>query len=453
MQHESTAPFRFRSPAGWPTPSPEWVELHQAAEPAPGWTPAPGIPAAPAEWRFWVPAPRAFRAYLPPLARRLRVLQWVGLAVALASLAAVLIVAALGGPAVLALAPLVAGVAVLVVSSSRYGDLAARTALSVRDDAAAWRRSELPARARAARPDLDDASAVAAWEAAAWGLPTANPFARGSAHRTPCAEHAAVVPSVEPRSARCHRAGVAACVLVIGASAAVPRGPHRAGAGIPDPGARTPGRRPDEAAPDADEADPNPWTSDDGTITVSFLSDEDTWQATCGCDRLRRRLLGVADRRRVRRSRRRHHRVLRHRGRHGLPHRHPHGAADVRDAAGAHRAGPEEWSSIVDVRCSAPPKSPVALTKTELDSDHQDEDGSWPDGCVDWAAPAGSSHTAGGLPVGDGPVLDRRGDRRAPGPARRRGGHTAHAGEPVDVWAGGAWSSDHDATLAPVHCG
>ncbi|MBK0296774.1 hypothetical protein IAE22_33165, partial [Bacillus sp. S34] len=64
------------------------------------------------------------------------------------------------------------GLAVFVVSSSRLADLASRTAASIRDDAAAWRRTELPARARVAYPELDDDRAVAAWEAAAWGTET-----------------------------------------------------------------------------------------------------------------------------------------------------------------------------------------------------------------------------------------------------------------------------------------
>ncbi|WP_439693789.1 hypothetical protein ACRQ4B_06035 [Curtobacterium sp. SP.BCo] len=453
MQHESTPPFRFRSPAGWPTPSPEWAELHQAAEPAPGWTPAPGIPAAPAKWRFWVPAPRAFRAYLPPLARRLRVLQWVGLAVALASLAAVLVVAALGGPAVLALAPLVAGVAVLVVSSWRHGDLAARTALSVRDDAAAWRRSELPARARAARPDVDDASAVAAWEAAAWGLPTANPFVE-AAHTAPPAQ------STPPSFRRWNRAvlgvtaGVAACVLVIGASAAVApvvrtvqeQGSLTLAHGLQDDD-------PDEAAPDADEADPNPWTSDDGTITVSFLSDEDTWQATCGaidfadgcwawqidgeCDGPAVVTVGFSATEGGTDSRTDTRTVLLTSG----------------TPLVLTEQGSEEWSSIVDVTCSAPPKSPVALTKTQLDSDDQDEDGSWPDGCVDWGCAGWELTPQADCPSATVQFSIDEEIAELPDPHDVVVATPLHAGEPVDVWAGGAWSSDHDATLAQVTCG
>ncbi|WP_042723544.1 hypothetical protein, partial [Curtobacterium sp. B18] len=57
------------------------------------------------------------------------------------------------------------------------GETAERTAASIRDDAATWRAAEVPVRARAASPGLDDDRALAAWEAAAWGMTSARPFA------------------------------------------------------------------------------------------------------------------------------------------------------------------------------------------------------------------------------------------------------------------------------------
>ncbi|MGN8051250.1 hypothetical protein ACTJKO_16330 [Curtobacterium sp. 22159] len=459
MQHESTPPFRFRTPPGWPTPSAEWVELHQAAEPAADWSPAPGIPAAPAGWRFWSVVPRSFRAYLPPRARRLRVAQWTGLVVALVALAGVLVVTAVGGPSVLALVPLVAGVAVLVVASSRRADLAARTAASVRDDAAAWRPTEVPSRARAARPDLDEDAAVAAWEAAAWGLATAHPFVTA-----PTQDGSAVAPGTVPASIRRGSravfgltAGVAALLLVVGAGASVVPVVHAAqqfGAGSTlaygwqgDPG---PGDG-DSSGPD--QSDQSTWTSDDGTITAKFISDDDTWQATCGatdftencsawtiggeCDGSARITIGFAD---------------------------AEGGADVRTdtrtvllTAGTPliltEPGPEAWSDIEDATCSAPAKSPVAVTRKQLDSDDEDADGSWPDGCVDFGC-AGWEIT----PEADCPsatVLFSVDEEvgTLPAPHDLVVTTALHAGKPVDVWAGGAWSSDDDATLAQVTCG
>jgi hypothetical protein len=480
VQHETTPPFRFRTPPGWPTPSAEWVELHQAAEPAPGWTPAPGIPPAPTDWSFWSPEPRSFRGFLPPFARRLRVAQWIGLVVSLVALAAVVIVGAVGGPAVFGLAPLVAGLAVLVVSSSRQADLASRTAASIRDDAAVWRRTELPARARAAYPALDDAAAVAAWEAAAWGTDAARPFAAAAgaagaatahahAHaHTPVPVHPHPHPQATPLRRRSRAvtgitAGAAAFALVLGATAALAPvvrtvQEHSAGSTLargeqddtgPAPDATTPG----DTGSDGATTDEAPWTSVDGTITASFISDEDTWQATCGatdfadgcwafqiegeCDGPAVVSVGFSatedgdDMRTDTRT------VLLTSG----------------TPLVLTEQGSEDWGGIRDITCSAAPKSPVALTRTELDSDDEDADGSWPDGCVDWGC-AGWEIT----PAADCPsaTVQFSVDEEAadlPDPHDLVVTTALHAGQPVDVWAAGAWSSDDDATLAQVTCG
>jgi len=399
---------------------------------------------------------------MPPLARRLRVAQWIGLVVSLVALAVVLVVGAVGGPAVFGLAPLVAGLAVFVVSSSRQADLASRTAASIRDDAAAWRRTELPARARTAYPELDDDRAVAAWEAAAWGTETVRPFAAAAAAHAHAPAHRAVMGIT---------AGAAAFALVLGASAAlapVVRTVQESSAGSTLAHGWQDGTGPDDSAPDdsapddttpgdtgSDGAAPDeaPWTSDDGTITASFISDDDTWQATCGaidftdgcwafriegeCDGPAVVTVGFSA---------------------------TEGGDDVRTdtrtvllTSGTPlvltEQGAEDWGGIRDITCFAAPKSPVALTRTELDSDDEDADGSWPDGCVDWGC-AGWEIT----PAADCPsaTVQFSVDEEAadlPDPHDLVVTTALHAGQPVDVWAAGAWSSDDDATLAQVTCG
>lgn len=483
MRDESTPPFRFRTPPGWPTPTAEWVELHQAAEPAPGWSPAPEIPSAPAGWRFWEPVPRSFRRFLPPAARRLRAVRWIALAVAALSLAAVVVVGALGGPGAVALVPLVAGVAVLVVGSARLGETAERTAASIRDDAAAWRAAEVPVRARAASPGLDDDRALAVWEAAAWGMTSARPFA--TADDTTASPNRPGVPSPNGRgvpspngpgipSPLRHRsrtvvavtAGAAALLLVVGATAAVDpvvRAVQDSGqtlavglqdtgpdGSIPDDGAPGGGAT-DDAAPDA--GDQEPWTSDDGTVTASFIADDETWQATCGaidfadgcwawqidaeCDGPAEVTVGFSD---------------------------TESGDDVRTdtrtvvlTSGTPliltEQGSEEWGGIRDVTCFTAPDQPVALTRTPLDSDDEDADGSWPDGCVDygcagWEVTADTSCASATVQFSvDEEVA------QVTGPHDLVVTTALHAGEPVDVWAGGAWVPDEDARITRVTCG
>jgi hypothetical protein len=403
--------------------------------------------------------------------------QWIGLVVAVLSFVAVVVIGAVGGPAALVLAPLVAGIAVLVVASSRLTDLAARTAASIRDDAAVWRRSELPARARAAFPDLDGPDAVAAWEASAWGVAVAHPFTTEPTDATVPTDltvptdprpRAALAPASLRRANHAAfglTAGAAAFLLVVGASAAVAPVVRAlqdgAGStlalGLQDDGTGTgtgdPSGPTAPATPDGSED--APWTSDDGTITASFITDDDTWQATCGtvdfadadscsawqfageCDGPAKVTIGFSE---------------------------TEGGDDVRtdtrtvslrsdEPLVLVETSTEEWSSIQDATCSAPVKSPVAMTRTPLDSDDADADGSWPDGCVDFGC-AGWELT----PDADCPsasvqfsVWEETGD--LPAPHQVVVPTALHSGDPVDVWAGGAWSSDDDATLVGVTCG
>ncbi|ROQ39911.1 hypothetical protein EDF46_1546 [Frondihabitans sp. PhB188] len=46
-------PLRFRVPASWPEPSPDWVAANQGWTPPLGWTPVVGLLEAPRGWSFW----------------------------------------------------------------------------------------------------------------------------------------------------------------------------------------------------------------------------------------------------------------------------------------------------------------------------------------------------------------------------------------------------------------
>jgi len=396
--------------------------------------------------------------------------------VSLVSLAVVLVVGAVGGPAVFGLAPLVAGLAVLVVSSSRRADLASRTAASIRDDAAAWRRTELPARARVAYPDLDGDAAVAAWDAAAWGTDAARPFAAATASapaHPPVPGYALAHPQAQPAPSTPLRrrtraimgitAGAAAFALVLGATAALAPvvrtvQEHSAGSTLArgeqdDPGPAPDATTPGDTGSDGAATDEAPWTSVDGTITASFISDEDTWQATCGatdfadgcwafqiegeCDGPALVSVGFSatedgdDMRTDTRT------VLLTSG----------------TPLVLTEQGSEDWGGIRDITCSAAPKSPVALTRTELDSDDEDADGSWPDGCVDWGCAGWEITPAADCPSATVQFSVDEETADLPDPHDLVVTTALHAGQPVDVWAGGAWSSDDDATLAQVTCG
>ena len=460
MQHpQTTTPFRFRTPPGWPTPSAEWVELHQGARPALGWSPAPDVAPAPANWDFWRPQARGLRASMPSSARRLRLTAGIALGVAVASIVLAVVLAAVDGPAVLGLPSLVASLAVLVVSAVRLGDVADETAAAVRDRAAAWRRTELPARARAARPDLDEPTAIAAWEAAAWGLPVARPFVEAATLRTGPARR-------RGRAAAVIVSGAAAVVLVVGATlSAAPAldvvqslGDGQTLAyglqdGAPNGDGPSDGGQSGDGSSD-DAASNDPWVSDDGTISATFADvDADAYAVSCGavetsddsgcwawtiegeCDGPAEVTIGFSDSASGDEVR-----------------------SDARTVvlkAGTPlvftATGEEGYAGIDDVVCYADADPAAEVHTAALDSDSADDEGSWPDGCVDYGCagweltPVEDCRSATVQFSVDEEIddLDRY-DVVVETPL--------HRGEAVDVWAGGGWSSDHDTALVGVTC-
>ncbi|WP_137766537.1 hypothetical protein [Curtobacterium sp. SGAir0471] len=260
---DSTSSLRFRTPPGWPTPSAAWTDLYEGAEPAAGWTPADGLPPAPAGWVFWVPTRELRRS----AARGATVAMVVGAAVTLASFLVLGVLWAADGPAVLALAPLIAGVAFWVVGVSRHDDAVVAAAGRVRDRSAARRASGLPAPAAAAHSDTNQAAALAAWSAEAWSVPSARPFVEGPPSRV-VRRAQRVLLSVT--------AGVAAVLLVAGTSMSllplVPAVQDVAAAafGSADPGFGGP-----------DDAQVPEWSSDDGHTNVTWLAGDDEWEGTC----------------------------------------------------------------------------------------------------------------------------------------------------------------------------
>ena len=245
---DATPSLRFRTPPGWPTPSAAWVDQYEGAEPAAGWTPADGLPPAPAGWTFWAPT----RALHRSVARGATVALVVGAAVTLASFLVVGVLWAVDGPAVLALAPLIAGVALWVVGASRHADGVVAELGRIRDRSAARRASGPPAEADAAD---------------AWSVPAARPFVEGPPSRF-VARVQRVLVSVT--------AGVAAAVLVAGTSMSllplVPAVEDVAAAafGSADPGFGGP-----------DDAQVPEWSSDDGHTDVTWLAGDDEWEGTC----------------------------------------------------------------------------------------------------------------------------------------------------------------------------
>lgn len=276
--HDATPPLRFRTPPGWPTPSSEWVDLFQGAEPDAGWRPSDDTPPAPSRWRFWAPT-RALHRRVP---RAARVVPVVGAAIALASFVAVVVLWAVGGPAVLALAPVVAGTALWVVGASRYADRLTEALHAVRAEASLRRATELPARAAAVFPGADPADASAGWDARGWAVPGARPFVAGPPSQSGTRPQRALVAVT---------AGVAGLVLATGASVsllplvpAVEEGAARALTGV------QPGSPWSVEGDDEDAAQPE-WTSDDGSIEAWWLAGDDEWEGTCdltpgdaGCD-------------------------------------------------------------------------------------------------------------------------------------------------------------------------
>lgn len=63
-------PYRFRVPAGWPSPSPDWLAANQGWEPPVGWVPVVGAPSAPEAWVFWERHPEAWLRFTEPHRRQ-----------------------------------------------------------------------------------------------------------------------------------------------------------------------------------------------------------------------------------------------------------------------------------------------------------------------------------------------------------------------------------------------
>ncbi|WIE76227.1 hypothetical protein [Curtobacterium sp. MCSS17_007] len=260
---DSTPPLRFRTPPGWPTPSADWADLYEGAEPAAGWTPADDLPTAPAGWVFWVPT----RVLRRSVGRGATAALVVGAAVTLASFLVLCVLWVADGPAVLALAPLIAGVALWVVGAFRYADGVVAAVGRVRDRSAARRADALSAHAVAAHPDANQAAALAASSADAWSVPSARPFVEGPPSRS--------VPRVQ-RVLVSVTAGVAAAVLVAGASLAVlPLVPD-----VQEVAAQVFGSS-DPGAGGSDDPQQPEWSSDDGHTNVTWLAGDDEWEGTC----------------------------------------------------------------------------------------------------------------------------------------------------------------------------
>jgi len=54
--------YEFNPPPGWPVPPPGWT-------PPPDWVPDPSLPAAPANWQWWIPRGQAPASTQPPIAQ------------------------------------------------------------------------------------------------------------------------------------------------------------------------------------------------------------------------------------------------------------------------------------------------------------------------------------------------------------------------------------------------
>ncbi|WIE53525.1 hypothetical protein [Curtobacterium sp. MCBD17_003] len=174
-------PFRFRRPLGWPEPSAEWVALHQLWEPPEGWSPAPGLPAAPRGWRFWTRDRAAMLAFLGPSWSAARRARWIAAVVFLAGDVVTAVGAASRGPFVIASGAILVGGVRLIVAHRRVRRLAGDAVERIATDARSWRAWAVPQRARRradalGTPWLTDDQAVTAWSAEAWGTSTASAF-------------------------------------------------------------------------------------------------------------------------------------------------------------------------------------------------------------------------------------------------------------------------------------
>lgn len=74
-------PLEFQQPPRWPVPTADWVAGHLGWEPAPGWTPTPDCPAAPADWVFWRRNEGVWAQYASSYTAPARRSIWIGLVV------------------------------------------------------------------------------------------------------------------------------------------------------------------------------------------------------------------------------------------------------------------------------------------------------------------------------------------------------------------------------------
>ncbi len=284
----------------------------------------------------------------------------------------------------------------------------------------------------------------------------------GPARRAPFVEAAAAQEGASFRRSTRHAitvvSVVSAFVLVVAAAAVVAPVVDRVqhdgstlAAGLQDIDPDTGAPYPDD--PGAGDADTTPWTSEDGTISAALLDDDDAYEAACGtldgdldsgcwawavtgeCNGPAEVTVGFAD------------------DQDGEDDR-----TDVRSVtltAGRPlvlvETGDEEWAGIDDVTCDAHPDPAAKVRSTSVDSDDADADGSWPDGCADlgcagWELAALTDCESATVQMAvDEPVGDLgRHDVVVTTPLWR--------GETIHVWAGGAWSSEHDAQLTSVTC-
>lgn len=216
---------------------------------------------------------------MPAPAKRLIILGALGLGLLVVGMVLALVLVALDAPAALALVPIAAGAALYVVSCVRWWDVAVATEQLLAETSAAQRSEAVLEHARAARPDLDADQAVAAWSAAAWGVADPHPFVAeptaASRPEPPVRSARSASPAGFGRSARAATgitAGLAALALVVVAGAGVaPVAEHALSAGQ------------DLARGLQDEAGAAaPFVSDDGTVTVTEVDDDDSWNDTCG---------------------------------------------------------------------------------------------------------------------------------------------------------------------------
>lgn len=451
MQHDAL-PFRFRTAPGWPQPSDDWVARHPLVEPAPGWTPAPGTPPAPDGWVFWRTDRRALRAFLPPSARGLVVVRAVGAVLALLGLVAGIVASVAGSVLAFAVLPvLIAGVAMVVVAGARLLDVRAATIRQV---------------TAIVRPDDDDPASDSAWD-----VPGAAPFR--------AADRAASDRRLRRSGARALAllSGAAALVLVAGVSAAaVPTsralvdvadraGVSAAQQGGQDDGSGTQGTAPDDgssgqAAPDDGTGtdhgdgwkDPQPFVTRDGAVTIAFLGDDESTEATCGtvgdadqgcwswyatgeCDGQLAVTIGFSA------------------TEDGAETRTVHRTLDVSKATPAAfvETGSEQYAAIEDAACTdTPPRSPMGITdKTALDPGTAA--GTWPVACDDLGC-------AGWTITSDQSCADAQAVYRVDDPVGILGGPHAVAvespvvaGRPVTIYVAGVLDQD-EAQLEQLTC-